>query len=411
MTCAQCGGPLHPDDLTCPTCGAPVAHTQSASTATSASATAATGATTPVTGTAHRHVSPEWDAVTTARFTPLAVPDGDADIPADSTGPRLPRIAASAGASLPPPAIPPRNRRGAARDDATYTDGTSKKRLWAIVGAVVALLLVVGVALGVWRASSSSTSSKSAASESAASCNAMPVADVESVKQSGTSLVADLSLRAAGCRDLQYRQSGVQVSLKDADGAVLASAVYDFARAPIAFSDGRASVALAFSARQYWRPVSEMGAADGMRVVWQAGQRGDGAAAGDVDGALGGADVANADRYAQLALQRQVARDRAAAAFNEKWTDQLSSKKVGMVLDGRTWTAADIYEHFLTVRAKHPKALLIWAADYPNYTRYGHESDYYVILSGESFDDEQQAQDWCAANGYGSEDCLAANLS
>ncbi|WP_238552424.1 hypothetical protein [Bifidobacterium cuniculi] len=130
-------------------------------------------------------------------------------------------------------------------------------------------------------------------------------------------------------------------------------------------------------------------------------------------GALGGADIAQDDRekYALAALSEQLDEDGSDATdFYDHYTTQLSSKKYGMQIDGKTWTYVDIYRQFLKLHAKHPKALLIWAVDYPNYTKHGNAADYYVILSGESFDTVDAASAWCTANGYGTGDCMAVDL-
>lgn len=100
----------------------------------------------------------------------------------------------------------------------------------------------------------------------------------------------------------------------------------------------------------------------------------------------------------------------AAYDFYDTYTNQLSSKKYNMELNGKTWKYVDIYEHFLKVKQKRPNALLIWASDYSNYTKHGHAADYYVILSGESFNNADEAQSWCSANGYTSDDCIAVDL-
>ena len=54
--------------------------------------------------------------------------------------------------------------------------------------------------------------------------------------------------------------------------------------------------------------------------------------------------------------------------------------------------------------------MLAWAADYDYYTRYGHEADYYVLLSGERFDSVSDARSWCSANAFGPNDCMAVQM-
>lgn len=119
-----------------------------------------------------------------------------------------------------------------------------------------------------------------------------------------------------------------------------------------------------------------------------------------------------AEQQAHDELQRQVEADKAkAAGLLNVYTTQLSSKKPGLQAAGRTWTYETILGQYRELKAKYPNALLVWGPDYTNYSRSGHPSDYYVMLSGETFATAQAAKGWCTANGYGSEDCLPVHLA
>lgn len=249
------------------------------------------------------------------------------------------------------------------------------------------------------------------ASATPTSCSAAPSASLESVGLSGTSLVADIALTSDDCGDLPFEESGVRVTIKDDSGNVVADAVYDFSDAPIEFDGGEATARLAFGIGQYWRPHDQIDAASA-QVGVQTGAAANGAPAAGAGSALGGANVPDADieRNAQFALSWQREHDRAAAGgFYTTYTTQLSSKKYGMQVEGKTWDYGDIYAQFLEKRARHPKALLVWSGDYPTYQKNG-TTDYYVILSGEGFGSAADANAWCSANGYTTDDCLAIDL-
>ena len=96
--------------------------------------------------------------------------------------------------------------------------------------------------------------------------------------------------------------------------------------------------------------------------------------------------------------------------FYDEPTTQLSSKKYGMEVDGKVWKCSDIYAQFLQLRSAWPNAVMLWASDYSYYTRNGHESDFYVILSGETFDSKDAGKAWCSANHFGANDCMAIQL-
>lgn len=250
-----------------------------------------------------------------------------------------------------------------------------------------------------------------ASADAPTSCSVALSASLESVGLSGTSLVADIALTSDDCGDLPFEESGVRVTIKDDSGNVVADAVYDFSDAPIEFDGGEATARLAFGIGQYWRPYDQIDASSA-QVGVQTGATANGAPAAGAGSALGGANVPDADieRNAQFALSWQREHDRAAAGgFYTTYTTQLSSKKYGMQVEGKTWDYGDIYAQFLEKRARHPKALLVWSGDYPTYQKNG-TTDYYVILSGEGFGSAADANAWCSANGYTTDDCLAIDL-
>ena len=248
-------------------------------------------------------------------------------------------------------------------------------------------------------------------------CTAAPDAELSSVDHSDANLVAQLQLTSncASTKDgdtAEFKESDVKVSIKDDDGNVIASAVFDFSKQPVKFNGETANVALEFTTRQYWRPYDqiETGSAE---VILQTGQSGTGEA-GSADGdALAGSDIdsEDAERYAQLALSWQLKHDESAASrFYTTYTTQLSSKKNDMKADGKTWHYVDIYEQFLQQRIKHKNAILIWSGDYPTYTKADASTAYYVILSGDTVDSVKAGDAWCKSNGYGAADCAVVDL-
>lgn len=238
----------------------------------------------------------------------------------------------------------------------------------------------------------------------------VPDASLSDVRLDGTSLIASVDFESESCGDSSYSAAGVQVTIQD-DGNVVAAAIYDFGDDPLEFDDGTAQADLAFTTVQYWRPYDQIDVSDAS-VELTEGATASGASAAAAEGALGGANIADADieRYAQLAMSWQLDHDTTAAnAFYSTFTTQLSSKQYGMQVEGKTWKYRDIYEQFLQRRAKHPNALFIWSGDYPTYQENG-TTDFYVILSGEGFGSAVDATAWCPANGYSTDDCIAVDL-
>ena len=108
------------------------------------------------------------------------------------------------------------------------------------------------------------------------------------------------------------------------------------------------------------------------------------------------------------AIQWQVKHDYPTVmnSMRGKWTPQLSSKQVGLVADGQTWTNRSILAEFLKTRQSNPKAVIIDTSQWPVYDVGG----WWVTLSGELYDDADQANAWCDAQGYDSDHCLAKRI-
>ena len=423
MRCSRCGANVVEGDRFCENCGAPVA--------------VQAGPVCPVCGQqpepgmrfcqqcgAELSASPQpAQPVPTAQPVPAAQPYQAVQQYAGQYG------AAQPGAVFPPQAVQPPAQPSRPGESA----GKGKKKTALIVGIIIAVLVVaLAAGFGVWwfmlrdsgtqSAQTQSTSQQSGKTKSGDSkaakddkpCTAAPDAELSSVDHSDANLVAQLQLTSncASTKDgdtAEFKESDVKVSIKDDDGNVIASAVFDFSNQPVKFNGETANVALEFTTRQYWRPYDqiETGSAE---VILQTGQSGTGEA-GSADGdALAGSDIdsEDAERYAQLALSWQLKHDESAAS--RFYTTQLSSKKNDMKADGKTWHYVDIYEQFLQQRIKHKNAILIWSGDYPTYTKADASTAYYVILSGDTVDSVKAGDAWCKSNGYGAADCAVVDL-
>lgn len=109
------------------------------------------------------------------------------------------------------------------------------------------------------------------------------------------------------------------------------------------------------------------------------------------------------------ALDQLVATDRASVEddLNGKWVPQLSSKKVGLEAEGKTWTAEDILAEHQQMREDYPRVQLVWSGDFASFK----EGDFWVTIVGIGYSDPEDALSWCSSNGLGPENCYAKQLN
>jgi serine/threonine-protein kinase len=107
-------------------------------------------------------------------------------------------------------------------------------------------------------------------------------------------------------------------------------------------------------------------------------------------------------------LENQVANDRAQVeSLTELWVPQLSSKQFGLVVNGTTYDYRAIWSDFTSMQARHPGALLLWSGDYTSFRL----ADFWVTIAPDSFGSGEAANDWCASEGIGKDDCYAKRLT
>lgn len=94
-------------------------------------------------------------------------------------------------------------------------------------------------------------------------------------------------------------------------------------------------------------------------------------------------------------------------ALNGWWVPQLSSKRVGMVVDGITYTEARIAEHVQELKAAYPGALVLDSSDYSSFG----SSGLWVVVLGVPYGSAEGANGWCDASGIGPDDCFAKRLA
>ena len=121
------------------------------------------------------------------------------------------------------------------------------------------------------------------------------------------------------------------------------------------------------------------------------------------------ADNAIEDTAASNALQWQKAHDKTTvtSTLKGKWTPQLSSKKPGLVAEGRTWDSRAMLEDFQTTRNSVPTAVLIYSDEWPVFDAGG---GWWVTLAGVAYDTPEEANAWCDTHGLDADHCFAKKI-
>ncbi|MEO9327080.1 hypothetical protein [Gordonia aurantiaca] len=131
---------------------------------------------------------------------------------------------------------------------------------------------------------------------------------------------------------------------------------------------------------------------------------------GDVLGVVGGdgcivAGGCQRDRDSASALRLQADADRAfiLADLDNRWVAQLSSKRPGLVADGRTWDDPAILDEFLALRLRFNDVRLLYSDEWPVFSYSG----WWVTVAAATFPGPLEANNWCRAQGFDPDHCFA----
>nr|WP_261978127.1 PQQ-like beta-propeller repeat protein [Gordonia sp. NB41Y] len=109
------------------------------------------------------------------------------------------------------------------------------------------------------------------------------------------------------------------------------------------------------------------------------------------------------------ALRAQADSDRAfiLANLNNRWVAQLSSKRPGLVADGKTWDNQAILDEFLANRLRFGDARLLYSDEWSVFNYRG----WWVTVATPTFPGPDQANAWCVQQGFDGDHCFAKLIS
>ena len=198
---------------------------------------------------------------------------------------------------------------------------------------------------------------------------------------------------------------------------LVASGTFDLSGDPLIIPNGGRAVTLRFGEQHYFRTAKDLDLKGlSVRPSFDRGSPSSATAKSSTNSpmTIASSTSSNANQEAQdeqaagEAIQWQVKHDYPLVKERllHQWTPQLSSKQVGLVADGQTWTNRSILAEYLRIRQDNPNAVIIDTSQWPVYDVNG----WWVTLQGERFGEADQANAWCDAQGYDSDHCLAKRI-
>ena len=202
----------------------------------------------------------------------------------------------------------------------------------------------------------------------------------------------------------------------DADHLV-ASGTFDLSSDPLIIPNGGRAVTLRFGEQHYFRTAKDLDLKRlSVRPSFDRGSPSSATSKSSTNSPMTIASSAssNANQEAQDeqaagdAIQWQVKHDYPVVmnSMRGKWTPQLSTKQVGVLADGQTWTNRSILAEFLRTRQANPKAVIVSTSEWPVFD----EGGWWVTLSGELYATADEANVWCDTQGYDRDHCLAKRM-
>ena len=243
-------------------------------------------------------------------------------------------------------------------------------------------------------------------------CGEAPVVEAESVDMTadGMTVSATFMSRCSGGNT----ESGSQVRITVAAGERdIAAGSFDFASAPMKMDPGVAvRRALVFPAGTYWRTTDMFSGAP--QLVFHRGGLPQSSASNSASETLTALSAAEPEHGSIEGVANAVLKELRDADYSfvsgsiaNRWISQISSKKAGIVVKGKTLTGADVLRNHLDLRRKYSGVRLLSSGQWTTFS----SPDWWVTVAGPPQLTATAANGWCDSKGFGADDCFAKFVS
>lgn len=248
----------------------------------------------------------------------------------------------------------------------------------------------------------------------AASCPDDPVLEAESIDLTSDGLAVSAAFMSACAGGDVESNSALEVTVADGRRDVAAGS-FDFSADPLRIEPGvPARRTLVFPPGMYWRTPDMLSGAPALAATRKGRSDRSAARGGSARTTMVAAASAapaygsiNAVAGAVLVELRDSDFPYVRVGIANRWVPQVSSKRVGLVAAGKTWTSADILRDHLALRQRFGGARLMWSGHWTTFSG----PDFWVTVVGPAQPTAAEANRWCDSNGFGADDCFAKFIS
>ncbi|MGP4054926.1 hypothetical protein ACTWP6_08910 [Mycobacterium sp. 4D054] len=311
-------------------------------------------------------------------------------------------------------------------DDAVAEDERPLRRRSLVIGAAIAAVLLVAVVAAVGflitRSSTDDETTPQADGFTAGTanpagmvpaCTMAPLVQAESVAMTADGMTVDAAFMSQCAGGNTEASPSARITVADGQRDI-AAGVFDFSAAPLTMKPGEtARRTLVFPAGTYWRTTAMFTGAP--QLVFHPGEQAEARTAASsgsdrlVAQSAAEPEHGSIDGVAEAVLRelRDADYGYVSGSLANRWVPQISAKKSGLVVDGRTLTSADVLRDHLELRDRYSGVLLVSSAQWTTFS----SADFWVTVVGAPKLSPPEANAWCDANGLGADDCFAKFVS
>ncbi|MGE2832706.1 hypothetical protein [Mycobacterium sp. SMC-4] len=243
-------------------------------------------------------------------------------------------------------------------------------------------------------------------------CGQGPVVEAESVDMAADGLTVSAAFlsRCPGGNTESGTEVRITVAAGDRD---IAAGIFDFSTAALEMDPGVAvRRTLVFPRGTYWRTPDMFSGAPQL-VFHRGGQSVSDPSAATSENLVAQSvalpEHGSVDGVAEAVLEelRDADYGYVSGSIENRWIAQISSKKPGITVEGKTLTSADVLSDHLDLRTKYDGTRLVWSGHWSTFN----SPDWWVTVAGPPQLTATEANRWCDAEGFGMDDCFAKFVS